>query len=60
VSEAELRSAAEVWISSTTREVMAVTTLDGRLVGNGEPGPVWRRVNQEFQSYKRELAGTPW
>jgi D-alanine transaminase len=60
VSEAELRSAAEVWISSTTREVMAVTQLDGQPVGNGEPGPVWRRLSQEFQDYKRELAGTPW
>lgn len=60
VSETELRAAAEVWISSATREVMAVTTLDGRPVGNGEPGPLWRRVHQEFQSYKRELAGTPW
>jgi D-alanine transaminase len=60
VSEAELRSAAEVWISSTTREVMAVTTLDGHPVGKGEPGPLWRRVYQEFQDYKHELAGTPW
>ena len=60
VSEAQLRSAPEVWISSTTREVMAVTTLDGRPVGKGEPGPLWRRVHQEFQDYKHELAGTPW
>jgi D-alanine transaminase len=60
VSEAQLRSAAEVWISSTTREVMAVTTLDGRPVGGGEPGPLWQRMNQEFQNYKRGLAGTPW
>ena len=60
VSETELRSAPEVWISSATREVMAVTRLDGRPVGNGEPGPLWRRLYQEFQNYKRELAGTPW
>jgi len=60
VSEVELRSAPEVWISSSIRQVMAITTLDGRPVGNGEPGPLWRRLYQEFQSYKRELAGTPW
>lgn len=60
VSETELRTASEVWISSATREVMAVTKLDGRPVGSGEPGPLWRRLYQEFQSYKRELAGTPW
>ena len=60
VSEAELRGAAEVWISSSTREVQPVTTLDGRPVGTGKPGPLWRRVYDEFQRYKSELAGTPW
>jgi D-alanine transaminase len=60
VTEAQLRSAAEIWISSTTREVMAVTSLDARPVGNAEPGPLWRRVNDAFQDYKRELANTPW
>jgi D-alanine transaminase len=60
VSESELRGADEVWISAATREVQAVTTLDGRPVGSGKPGPVWRRVYDELQRYKRELSGTPW
>jgi len=60
VSEAELRGAAEVWISSATREVQPVTTIDGRPVGNGKPGSLWRRVYDAFQRYKSELAGTPW
>ena len=60
VTEAELRSADEVWITASTRELQAVTTLDGRPVGTGKPGPLWRRVYDELQSYKRELAGTPW
>jgi D-alanine transaminase len=60
VSEAELRGADEVWISAATREVQPVTTLDGRPVGSGKPGPVWRRVYDELQRYKRELSGTPW
>jgi D-alanine transaminase len=60
VSEAELRAASEVWISSTTREVQPVTTLDDKPVGSGKPGPVWRRVYDELQRYKRELSGTPW
>jgi D-alanine transaminase len=60
VSEAELRAADEVWISSSTREVQPVTTLDEQPVGSGKPGPVWRRVYDELQSYKRELSGTPW
>lgn len=60
VTEAELRAATEIWISSATREVLPVTTLDTRPVGIGKPGPLWRRVYDELQSYKHELSGTPW
>jgi D-alanine transaminase len=60
VSEAQLRAAAEVWLSAATRELQPVTRLDGRAIGDGRPGPVWRRVYEELQRYKRELAGTPW
>jgi D-alanine transaminase len=60
ISEAQLRSAEEVWISAATREVQAVTRLDGHPIGGGRPGPLWRRIYQELQRYKDELAGTPW
>jgi len=60
ISEQELRAADEVWISSATREVQAVTQLDGKPVGTGLPGPVWRRVYAEWQRYRRELADQPW
>jgi D-alanine transaminase len=60
VSEAELRGADEIWISAATREVQPVTTLDGKPVGAGRPGPVWRRVYDEFQRWKQELQHQPW
>ena len=60
VSEAQLRAADEVWLSAATREVQPVTSLDGHAVGSGKPGPLWRRVYEELQRFKRELAGTPW
>ena len=60
VSEAQLLCAAEVWISAATREVQPVTSLDGRPVGSGRPGPLWKRVYDELQGYKRELSGQPW
>jgi D-alanine transaminase len=60
VTEAQLRAADEIWISAATREVQAVTRLDGRPVGSGRPGPLWRAVYEELQRYKHELAGTPW
>lgn len=60
VTEAQMRSASEILISAATREVQPVTRLDGRAVGAGVPGPVWRRIRDTFDAYKRELAGTPW
>jgi len=60
VTETELRSADEIWLTSATREVAAVTTLDGKPVRNGKPGPLWQRAYAAFQDYKRELADQPW
>jgi len=60
VSEAELRRAEEVWISSSTRTVSAVTTLDGQLVGSGKPGPVWQKMRQGIDDLRRALATQPW
>jgi D-alanine transaminase len=60
VSEAELRAADEICISAATREVQSVTRLDGKPVGDGKPGPVFRALHGAFQSLKRELAGKPW
>jgi D-alanine transaminase len=52
ISEAELRAADEIWLTSTPKEVLAVTTLDGRPVGDGQPGPVFRRMHAAYQAYK--------
>ena len=56
VADAELRAADEVWLSSSGREVLAITTLDGRPVGAGRPGPVYRQVLAWLQQAKREQA----
>lgn len=53
----ELKSADEIWITSSTREVLAVTKLDGRAVGGGKPGPKWKEANQLFLAHKAKLAG---
>ncbi|MCC6473735.1 MAG: aminotransferase class IV, partial [Burkholderiales bacterium] len=55
VAEAELRAAEEVWITSSSREVLAVTRLDGRPVGDGAPGPVFRRVHALYQQFKAQV-----
>lgn len=51
VSEAELRGAAEVWLSAATRGVIPVTRLDGQPVGEGRPGPLWRRMHAMIEAY---------
>ena len=60
VSEAELRGASEILLGAATREVQPVTTLDGKPVGTGKPGPVWCKLHDAYQAYKREVAGMPW
>jgi D-alanine transaminase len=60
ISEQQLRTADEVWISAATREIQPVTRIDGKPIGTGKPGPVWKRVHEQWQRYKAELQGQPW
>jgi D-alanine transaminase len=55
VSEAEVRGADEVWITSSSKEVLAIVTLDGKPVAGGRPGPVFRRVYALYQEFKQKV-----
>jgi D-alanine transaminase len=55
IPEGEVRSADELWLSSSSKEVLAITTLDGKPVGNGRPGPLFHTVHQAFQDFKRKV-----
>jgi D-alanine transaminase len=59
VAESELRSAEEIWVTSSSREVLAITTLDGKPVGGGKPGPVGERVHALYQQYKAKVMRAP-
>ena len=59
ISEAEVRSAQELWLSSSTREVLAITRLDTKPVGDGRPGPLFRRMYGLFQDLKTQVRRTP-
>jgi D-alanine transaminase len=48
----EALAADEMWLSSSTKEVLAVTTVDGVPFAGGRPGPVFRRMWAAFQVKK--------
>ena len=55
IAASELATADELWLSSSTKEVLPVTRLDGRPVGNGRPGPMYVRMHAIYQDYKARL-----
>jgi D-alanine transaminase len=59
VSEAEVRDADEIWVTSSTKEVLAVTTLDERAIGGGEPGAMFTRMHKLYQDFKRTVMRQP-
>jgi D-alanine transaminase len=52
VSREEALGADEMWLSSSSKEVLAVTKVDGRPFAGGMPGPIFRRVYALFQASK--------
>jgi len=59
VRSASLAAADEILLGFASRGVLPVTRLDGSPVGSGRPGPVWRRLYDGFEAYRREVADTP-
>lgn len=55
ISERELRGADEVWMTSSTKEILAITTLDGAPVGSGQPGPFGKQMWQWYQDFKNTV-----
>lgn len=55
VSRDEVFSADELWVTSSSKEVLAVVTLDGKPVGDGRPGPVFRKMHALYQDFKQKV-----
>ena len=53
ISEAEVRAADELWLTSSTKEILPITRLDGRVVGSGKAGPVARHMLALYQTLKQ-------
>ena len=52
IFEEELQSADEIMLTSSTKEIMAVTRLNDNLVGNGKPGALCQQLQQLYHHYK--------
>jgi len=51
ISPESLYAADECFLTGTAAEVIAVTKIDGRIIGEGKPGPVARKLSQAFRNY---------
>jgi len=52
IARAEALAADEWWLTSSTKEVLAITTVDGRPFAGGAPGPMFRKMHALFQQHK--------
>jgi D-alanine transaminase len=55
VAEAEVRGADEIWVTSSSKEVLPIVALDGARVGDGRPGPLFARMYQLYQEFKQKV-----
>jgi D-alanine transaminase len=51
----DLLQADEIWMTSSTKEILPVTTLDQHPVGDGKPGPAWKKMIELYRQYKQQL-----
>ncbi|WP_207063857.1 D-amino acid aminotransferase [Motiliproteus sp. SC1-56] len=57
IAEARLARADEVWISSSTKGVLPVLTINGCAVGSGDKGPLWYRMAGLFKAFEKTVFG---
>jgi len=55
VTQEQLHTADEIWLSSSTKEILPVTQLDGNPVGDGKPGKHWQDMLARYQEHKKLL-----
>jgi D-alanine transaminase len=55
IAKGEIFTADELLLTSSTKEVLAITTLDNKPVGEGLPGNMFARLYKHYQDYKRDV-----
>jgi D-alanine transaminase len=56
IKETELKEADEIWITSSTWEIVPVIELDGKPVGKGSPGKIWQQAFKIYQAFKNRIS----
>jgi D-alanine transaminase len=59
IAKSEIFTADELLLTSSTKEILPVTTLDGKPVGTGKPGAMFARLHSLYQDFKREVMRQP-
>jgi len=59
IARQEIFTADELLLTSSTKEVLPITSVDGKAVGNGKPGPMFARLNSLYQNFKRDVMRQP-
>ena len=55
IAVTEVFAADELLLTSSTKEVLAITQLDGKPVGSGRPGAMFARLHALYQDFKRDV-----
>lgn len=55
ISQEELEQADEIWLTSSTKEILAVTTLNNHPVSQHKPGEIWHKMIDLYRNYKQDL-----
>ena len=55
IKEEELRQADEIWLTSSTREIIPVTKLDSNTVGSGHPSDFFKQIVAIYQQFKTDM-----
>ena len=59
ITEDELHDADEIWMSSSSREIVPIVTLNQHAVGKGKPGVMWLQMIQLYQDHKLKVMRAP-
>lgn len=53
ISQQELLSADEVWVTNSMEELKPIVKIDNHVIGHGKTGAIWKQLLEAYQTLKR-------